>query len=357
MHLTKTRIKKIVRSLTICTTSVIIVLAVDIVLAKTNYSLTGLYKIGSAVMCLRAKAPSCHANSKSIAPPVGMTTGIVVSEQREATQVGINILNAGGNAIDAAVGVGYALAVTYPCCGNLGGGGFMLVRFADGRRTRFLDFREIAPGAATPNMYLDSKGQVIPHLSTKGYLAVGVPGTVKGLDYALATYGTRSRQQVMAAAITLAEQGFILQVADAALLKQHSKTFKTQSNIASIFLKNGRPYQTGDRLIQSNLAKSLHSISTQGADAFYRGAIASSLVQASDRQGGILTKADLAQYKIRDTEPLKCNYRNYQILTATPGRRWRDVVSNAEYFRRLSPISKHGANPAPSTQCHVICLR
>lgn len=133
-------------------------LAIDIVLAKTNYSLAGLYKIGSAVICLRAKAPSCHANSKSIAPPTGTSnTGVVVSEQREATQVGIDILNAGGNAIDAAVGVGYALAVTYPCCGNLGGGGFMLVRFADGR-TRFLDFREIAPMAATPNMYLDSKG-------------------------------------------------------------------------------------------------------------------------------------------------------------------------------------------------------
>ena len=162
MHLIKTQSKKIVRSLTICTTSVIIVLVIDIVLAKTNYSLTGLYKIGSAVMCWRA-------NSKSIAPPTGMkNTGIVVSEQREATQVGIDILNAGGNAIDAAVGVGYALAVTYPCCGNLGGGGFMLVRFADAR-TRFLDFREIAPGAATPNMYLDSKRQVIPHLSTKGY--------------------------------------------------------------------------------------------------------------------------------------------------------------------------------------------
>ena len=348
MHLIKTRIRKIVQSLTICTTSMIIVLVIDIVLAKTNYSLTGLYKIGSAVMCLRARAPSCHTNSKSIAPPVGMTTGIVVSEQREATQVGINILNAGGNAIDAAVGVGYALAVTYPSCGNLGGGGFMLVRFADGR-SRFLDFRETAPAAATPNMYLDSKGQVIPHLSTKGYLAVGVPGTVKGLDYALATYGTRSRQQVMAAAITLAKQGFILQVADAALLKQHRKTFETQSNIASIFLKNGQSYQTGDRFVQSNLAKSLHSISQQGTDAFYRGAIASSLVQASDRQGGILTKADLAQYKIRDTEPLKCNYRNYQILTAAPGRRWCDVVSNAEYFRRLSPISEHGANAAPST--------
>jgi gamma-glutamyltranspeptidase/glutathione hydrolase len=135
-------------------------------------------------------------------------------------------------------------------------------------------------------MYLDSKGQVAPHLSTKGYLAVGVPGTVKGLDY-VTTYGTRSRQQVMEAAITLAKQGFILQAADAALLKQHSKTFKTQSNVASIFLKSGRPYQTSDRLIQSNLAKSLHSISQQGADAFYRGAIASSLVQASDRQGGI----------------------------------------------------------------------
>ncbi len=278
-----------------------------------------LYQAASGVICLRSTAPSCHFKATISTPPTAKykTTGMVVSEQHEATQAGIAILNQGGNAIDAAVGVGYALAVTYPCCGNLGGGGFMLIRLANGR-TRFLDFREMAPGAATPNMYLDAKGQVIPRLSTQGYLAVGVPGTVKGLDYALKTYGTRSRQQVMAAAITLAERGFTLQAADAALLQGFTKNFRSEPNVASIFLKNGQPYQSGDRLVQLDLARSLHLIANQGADAFYHGAIADQLVTASQQGQGILTKADLAKYAVRDTVPLQCQYHRYQILTAPP---------------------------------------
>lgn len=239
-----------------------------------------------------------------------------MSKQHEATQAGITILNQGGNAIDAAVGVGYALAVTYPCCGNLGGSGFMLIRFANGR-TRFLDFREMAPGAATPNMYLDTKGQVIPRLRNQGYLTVGVLGTVKGLDYALKTYGTRSHNLLMTAAITLAERGFTLQAADAALL-QDTKTFRTQPNVVSIFLKDGQPYQSSDRLVQFNLARSLHLITDPGADAFDHGAIADQLIAASQQGQGILTKADLAKYAVRDTVPLQCQYHNYQILTAPP---------------------------------------
>ncbi|WP_202815237.1 gamma-glutamyltransferase [Leptolyngbya sp. NIES-2104] len=231
-------------------------LAIDLLLAKTNYSLTLLYQAASAGICVRSPAPSCGSTATPTPPTAKLgTTGMVVSEQREATQAGIDILNQGGNAIDAAVGVGYALAATYPCCGNLGGGGFMLIRFADGR-SRFVDFREIAPGAATPTVYLDAQGKVIKGLSTKGYLAVGVPGTVKGLDYALATYGSRDRKQVMALAITLAEQGFVLQSADAELLQGFTQTFKAQPNVAAIFLKNGKPYQSGERLVQSNLARS-----------------------------------------------------------------------------------------------------
>lgn len=243
---------------------------------------------------------------------------MVVSEQREASQVGVDILNGGGNAIDAAVGVGYALVVTYPCCGNLGGGGFMLIRFSNGR-TRFLDFRETAPLVATPKMFLNAQGKVIRNLSTQGYLAVGVPGTVKGLDYALKTYGTRSRQQIMAPAIALADRGFILQKADATLLQRHTKTFRNQPNVASIFLKNGQSYQSGDRFVQSNLARSLRSIAQSGSDGFYQGAIADELVRASQQGQGILTKADLTKYAVRDTVPLQCQYRSYQILTAPPG--------------------------------------
>ncbi len=319
LHLNKARCKRILLLLAFCTTGLGLTLVIDLLLAKTNYSLTVLYQIASAAICLQSKAPSCHTNSTLTSPATGKlgTTGMVVSEQREASQVGIDILNAGGNAIDAAVGVGYALAVTYPCCGNLGGGGFMLIRFANGR-TRFLDFRETAPIAATPKMYLDAKGKVIGRLSTQGYLAVGVPGTVKGLDYALTTYGTLRHQQVMAPAIALAEQGFILQTADAALLQRHTKTFRTQPNVASIFLKNGQPYQSGDRFVQSNLARSLRLIAQSGADGFYQGAIADELVRASQQGQGILTKADLAKYAVRDTVPLQCQYHSYQILTAPP---------------------------------------
>lgn len=141
LHLNKARVKIIFLFLALSTTGFGFVLVIDLLLAKTNYSLTVLYQAASAVLCLRSKAPSCHANSTSAVTGRLGTTGMVVSEQREASQVGIDILNAGGNAIDAAVAVGYALAVTYPCCGNLGGGGFMLIRFANGR-TRFLDFNE-----------------------------------------------------------------------------------------------------------------------------------------------------------------------------------------------------------------------
>lgn len=315
----KAQCKRILWGLVFGTTGLGLILVIDLLLAKTNYSIAMLYQIASGGICLRSSAPSCNSNGAIATPTTAKlgTTGMVVSEQHEATQAGIAILNQGGNAIDAAVGVGYALAVTYPCCGNLGGGGFMLIRFADGR-SRFLDFREMAPGAATPNMYLDAKGQVIRNLSTKGYLAVGVPGTVKGLDYALTTYGTRNRQQVMASAIALAERGFILQAADAALLQGFTKTFKTQPNVASIFLKNGKPYQSGDRLVQSHLARSLRSIADRGSDAFYQGAIADELVTASQQGRGILTKTDLGKYRVRDTVPLQCQYRNYQILTAPP---------------------------------------
>lgn len=319
LRLSKAQCKRILWILAFGTTGLGLIFVIDVLLAKTNYSLAMLYQIASGGICWRSSAPSCGSN-RAIATPIAArlgTTGMVVSEQHEATQAGIAILNQGGNAIDAAVGVGYALAVTYPCCGNLGGGGFMLIRFADGR-TRFLDFREMAPGAATPNMYLDAKGQVIRNLSTEGYLAVGVPGTVKGLDYALKTYGTRNRQQVMGSAIALAERGFILQAADAELLQGFTKTFKTQPNIASIFLKDGKPYQFGDRLLQSHLARSLHSIADRGSDAFYHGAIADELVKASQQGSGILTKTDLAKYQVRDTVPLQCQYRNYQILTAPP---------------------------------------
>lgn len=249
--------------------------------------------------------------------PVIAKNGMVVTEQHLASEAGLKILKDGGNAVDAAVAVGYALSVTHPCCGNLGGGGFMLIHQANGKDT-FINFRERAPGRATKKMYLDAEGKVVPDLSTKGYLAVGVPGTVLGLEQALKTYGTLSRSQVMAPAIELAEKGFVLQSGDVKILAS-TKKFNKQPNVAAIFLKNATsPYQVGDRLIQKDLAHTLKLISQSGSDAFYKGSIAQEITKVSSQNGGILTKEDFANYKVSETQPFSCTYRTYQVISAPP---------------------------------------
>jgi gamma-glutamyltranspeptidase/glutathione hydrolase len=243
--------------------------------------------------------------------------GAVVSTQHEASQIGLQILESGGNAIDAAVAVGYALAVADPCCGNLGGGGFMLIRLANGKET-FINFREKAPLAATSDMYLDREGKVVNGLSTEGYLAVGVPGTVKGLDYALTKYGTMNREQVMSPAINLAEQGFALQQGDVDIFKAGRKRL-LEPNVAQIFLKNGKDvYRVGDVLRQKDLADTLELIAKEGSDAFYRGAIARKVVEASQQHGGILSREDFANYSVSEYEPISCNYRGYEVITSPP---------------------------------------
>jgi gamma-glutamyltranspeptidase/glutathione hydrolase len=242
---------------------------------------------------------------------------MVVTSHAEASRVGQKILLAGGNAIDAAVAVGYALAVVEPCCGNIGGGGFMVIHLANGEEI-FLNFREKAPLAARPDMYLNQKGEVVPKLSTQGYLAVGVPGTVAGLDTALSEYGTMTHQQVMAGAIRLAQEGFRLSPGDIELLHQRTKPFASQPNVAAIFLKNGKPYQAGDRLVQKDLAQTLKAIAHSGASSFYQGKIAAAIVQASQANGGILSLEDFASYRIRQEKPLQCNYRGYEVVTAPP---------------------------------------
>lgn len=243
--------------------------------------------------------------------------GMVVSEQNDASAAGLAILRAGGNAIDAAVAVGYALAVTNPCCGNIGGGGFMTIHLASGKNI-FLNFREKAPLRASKNMYLDAQGNIIPGLSTKGYLAVGVPGTVLGLDTALQKYGSMSRMQVMAPAIRLAVQGYIVTAFDAAAFRQYAPDFRQQPSIAKIFLRQGRPLQAGERLVQADLAATLKLIAAKGPDAFYKGPIASAIVNASNAQGGILSLKDFENYRVEELNPLQCQYRGYTIISSPP---------------------------------------
>ncbi|HET7674567.1 MAG TPA: gamma-glutamyltransferase, partial [Gammaproteobacteria bacterium] len=182
----------------------------------------------------------------------------------------------------------------------------------------FLNFREKAPLAASANMYLDKNGHVIKNLSTRGYLAVGVPGTVMGLNTALKKYGTMSLKQVMAPAIKLAEQGFVLDEGDVRLLDARSDEFATQPNVAAIFLNDGKPYRPGERLVQKNLAHTLKLIEKGGTKAYYDGSIADAIVKASKANGGILTKKDFKQYNVGWEKPVRCEYRGYSIISSPP---------------------------------------
>ncbi|WP_231755438.1 gamma-glutamyltransferase [Bordetella sp. N] len=243
---------------------------------------------------------------------------MVVSSQALAARVGVDILKQGGNAVDAAVAVGYAEAVVNPCCGNIGGGGFMTLHLADGR-DRFINFREMAPAAARPDMYLDANGQLIPDASLLGYGAVAVPGTVLGLDTAQRRYGRLTRLQVMAPAIALARDGFVLTRADTDLLDLGVRHFRKDAEAARIFLRpDGSALQPGDRLTQTDLARTLQQIAEQGPDAFYRGRIPAAVEAAARAGGGVITAADFASYRITETEPLRCAYRGYVFLSAPP---------------------------------------
>ena len=265
-----------------------------------------------------AAAASLCAGARAAAPAaLESTDGMVVSAQHLASAVGASILRGGGNAVDAAVAVGYALAVTHPCCGNLGGGGFMTIHLAAGSDV-FINFREKAPQAATPDMYLDAQGKPIGALSLDGYLAVGVPGTVLGLETAREKYGTQPRAALLAPAIELAEHGFVLTRGDTDVLEVGTAAFRAQPNVGAIFLNHGAPFQPGDRLIQSQLGATLRAISDGGAAAFYHGAIADALVAESQAHGGLLSTADFAQYTVTESAPVSCAYRGYTILSAPP---------------------------------------
>lgn len=273
--------------------------------------------IAALLMGAAALAPLTTPAQAASPLPVAAEHGMVVSAHRLATQAGIDVLKRGGNAIDAAVAVGYALAVTFPEAGNIGGGGFMTIRFRDGR-TAFIDFRETAPMAATATMYQDAKGNVIPGLSTRGYKAVGIPGTVAGLELARTRYGTQSRGALMAAAIHLARDGFVLDQADADFLEEGIDDFRKDKPTAAIFTNKGHAWAPGAKLVQADLGRTLQLISDKGPGAFYQGPIAAQIVAASKAHGGIMTVADFAGYKAREMKPLECDYRGWHMISAPP---------------------------------------
>lgn len=251
-------------------------------------------------------------------PPAMGRKGMVVTAQHLATDVGVRILKQGGNAVDAGAAIAYALAVVYPAAGNLGGGGFMTLRLPNGE-THFIDFREHAPLAATPTMYQDAAGNVVPGMSIKGWRAVGVPGTVAGMDYVQKKWGKLKRAQIMAPAIALARDGYVLDDSDVALLHTSTDAFRSDAHARTIFLHaDGSPLEAGDTLVQRDLAGTLKVIADNGASAFYNGPIARDVVAASQEGGGILSGKDFSSYKVREIKPIHCSYRGYDVDTAPP---------------------------------------
>ena len=243
--------------------------------------------------------------------------GAVATDQRLATESGLRVLRDGGNAVDAAVAIGYTLAVTFPAAGNIGGGGFMLVRFAGGG-AHFIDFRETAPAAATANMYLDQRGNVIPDRSIVGALSVGVPGSVAGLEYARAKYGTRSRHELMHDAIDFAEKGFTLSDADAQELASEQSLLVKFPATAAVFAPSGATPGAGTVFRQPDLARTLRAIDAAGDDGFYKGAVAHELAASIRAGGGIVTEADLAAYKALERDPLTCTHGGDTLVTSPP---------------------------------------
>ena len=246
--------------------------------------------------------------------PVHAPHAVVASVHELASRAGVEMMKAGGNAIDAAVATGFALAVVHPQAGNIGGGGFMLIRMADGK-VHFIDYREKAPAAATENMYLDARGEVISNASLIGYKAAGVPGSVAGLAYAEKKYGKLSLAQVMAPAIKLARDGFALAWEDVDDL--HDKHLAEFPESRRIFQRDGNYYHQGEVFRQPELARTLEQIAAN-PDDFYKGAMAREIAAAVQRGGGLITADDLAHYEVKEREPVRGTYRGYEIISAPP---------------------------------------
>jgi gamma-glutamyltranspeptidase/glutathione hydrolase len=246
--------------------------------------------------------------------PVRTQHAMVVTVHHLATDAGVEILREGGNAVDAAVATGFALAVVHPAAGNIGGGGFMLIRLHTGKAT-FLDYREKAPLAATADMYLDAKGDVVPNLSTVGYKSVGVPGSVAGMVYAERKYGRLDLKRVMQPALRLARDGFVLSTEEAAEL--HDPLLAEFPESKRIFQRGGNCYQPGEFFRQPDLARTLERIA-ENPDSFYHGDLAREIAKAIHKGGGVITERDLAGYEVKEREPVTGTYKDYTVISSPP---------------------------------------
>jgi gamma-glutamyltranspeptidase/glutathione hydrolase len=286
-------------------------------------------------------APSAQASVH----PVHAQHAIVVSVHELASHVGVDVMQAGGNAIDAAVATGFALAVVHPPAGNIGGGGFMLIRMADGK-THFLDYREKAPAAATRDMFLDPQGNVIKNASEIGYKSIGVPGSVAGLVYAEQKYGKLTLKQVMAPAIKLAREGYALTWGEA-------HDFQTDKHLAEfsesrrVFQRNGDYYKPGEIFRQPDLARTLERISEK-PDDFYHGSLARDLAAAMQKGGGLITADDLARYEVKEREPVRGTYRGYEVISAPPPSSGGTVLIESLNILEGYDLAKMGDRSAQS---------
>lgn len=260
-----------------------------------------------------------HINAASYVPIKDREgNGLAMTSSPYANAIGKAVLDSGGNAIDAAVAVSYALAVTHPAAGNIGGGGFALIHLANGEDIA-LDFREVAPKAASRDMFLDSNGEVIPNAAVTGYLSVGVPGSVKGMSAMLDKYGTKTLSELLEPAIMLAEKGFMVTQRQQETMQEVQSDFAKFESSSKYFLKeNGEVYKDGDILIQKDLAKTLRILQKEGESAFYQGEIAKAMVSDIQKGGGILTLQDLKDYEVKWRKPLHGSYRGYDIITMPP---------------------------------------
>lgn len=266
-----------------------------------------------------AIAQQANITERDIFTPTIATHGMVVTGEDIAAKIGVEVLQKGGNAIDAAVTIGFVKAVTYPRAGNIGGGGFMLIYSAKTKEIVAIDYREKAPIKATRDMFLDEKGNVDSDLSLFSYQSAGVPGTLAGMAMALEKYGTLSLVEALAPAIAIAEEGFIITRASTYYLKKKEKRLKRYPTTAAIFFKpDGSFYEAGDRFVQNDLANTLKAIAKKGIKAFYEGEIADLIVRDMAAHGGLITKADLANYQPVLRKPIHGTYRGYDIYSMSP---------------------------------------
>jgi gamma-glutamyltranspeptidase/glutathione hydrolase len=301
------------------------------------------------IALLALVAGTTHAASRL---PARSDGGMVVSVTELSSRIGVGILNAGGNAIDAAVAVAFSLAVTWPSAGNLGGGGFMVIYLADEGRATAIDYREMAPRRAHRDMYLDEAGKVIDGAPTDGHLSVAVPGTVAGLVYALEKYGRLPLETVIGPAIILARDGFLVNDYLEASLERSSERLGRHPESSRLFLRGGRGYQSGDRMIQPDLAATLERIAENGRDGFYTGRTAELIVAEMQRGGGLIDHEDLIEYTPKERVPVQGRYRGYRIVSMPPPSSGGTIL--IEMLNMMEPLDVAELGLLSSDQVHNV---